>query len=131
MNDSFFLTAWIAEKFSDVYSFGGCFSCFGQFSANNGTTLFSVKAYPIPFHITAWSIFFGPIIILVPLLLLLELLILVLLYLSFLSHGIYLGLSYRASHESILTCSTRPNGEPVSWPQGIFHGLTGVVIFHR
>jgi len=46
-----------------------------------------VKTNPYPFHIIAWSIFFGPIAILIPSLLFLELAILFLFYASFLCHG--------------------------------------------
>ncbi|KJA14482.1 hypothetical protein HYPSUDRAFT_49105 [Hypholoma sublateritium FD-334 SS-4] len=46
-----------------------------------------VRDNPHPFHIVGWSIFFGPIILLVPCLLLLELLILSLFHLSSLLHG--------------------------------------------
>jgi len=50
-----------------------------------------VKTHPYPFHITAWSIFFGPIAILIPSLLFLEFTILFLFCASFLSHGFRLG----------------------------------------
>ena len=126
----------MAEKCSDVYSFGGV-SMFRLVNSvlTKKVLAISVKTYPIPFHITAWSIFFGPIIILVPLLLLLELLILGLLYLSFLSHGVYLGLSSFTLHIEIysnfIALYIRPNGESISGPQGIFYGHTGIAIFDR
>ncbi|KAF8963023.1 hypothetical protein BDZ97DRAFT_1066886 [Flammula alnicola] len=50
-----------------------------------------VAKHPHPFHIIGWSIFFGPIIILIPCLLLLEILILVLFNLSFVFHGMIPG----------------------------------------
>jgi len=51
----------------------------------------SVKAHPHPIHIIFWSIFFGPIIILMPCLLVLELIILVLFNLNFITHGLLPG----------------------------------------
>ncbi|KDR83071.1 hypothetical protein GALMADRAFT_238879 [Galerina marginata CBS 339.88] len=48
-----------------------------------------VETHPHPFHILGWSIFFGPIIILIPCLLLLEILILVLFQLSSVFHGLF------------------------------------------
>ena len=51
----------------------------------------SVKAHPHPIHILFWSIFFGPIIILMPCLLVLEVTILVLFNLNFITHGLLPG----------------------------------------
>ncbi|KAF8157972.1 hypothetical protein B0H34DRAFT_657138 [Crassisporium funariophilum] len=51
----------------------------------------TVHAHPHPVHIICWSIFFGPIIILLPALLLLEIVILVLFNLSFITHGMLPG----------------------------------------
>ena len=51
----------------------------------------SVKAHPHPIHIIFWSIFFGPIIILMPCLLVLEIIILFLFHLNFITHGLLPG----------------------------------------
>ncbi|PPR00753.1 hypothetical protein CVT24_000778 [Panaeolus cyanescens] len=59
-----------------------------------------IRTHPTVFHAIAWSIFFGPIIVLVPCLLLLELLILSLLYLSFAAHGALPG-SIEARFDSL------------------------------
>ncbi|KAF9533000.1 hypothetical protein CPB83DRAFT_846758 [Crepidotus variabilis] len=50
-----------------------------------------VEANPHPFHILAWSLFFGPIILLIPCLLILELTILILFYSGFAAHGLLPG----------------------------------------
>ncbi|KAJ3504285.1 hypothetical protein NLJ89_g8016 [Agrocybe chaxingu] len=63
--------SWTVQHLEDAYAF--------------------VQQHPHPFHILAWSIFFGPIIVLVPCLLLLELFILFLFHLSSITHGLAPG----------------------------------------
>ncbi|KAF5317561.1 hypothetical protein D9619_013129 [Psilocybe cf. subviscida] len=51
-----------------------------------------VQSHPFSFHILGWTIFFGPIILLLPALLLLEMFILMLFYSTFLLHGFHTGM---------------------------------------
>jgi len=62
----------------------------GTFQAISDAYFF-LQQHPHPFHVTGWSIFFGPIIVLVPCLLLLEILILILFHLGFVFHGLIPG----------------------------------------
>ena len=67
--------AWSLNEFSTAYCFRTC----PVFTLTHilVPAFSSVKAHPHPIHIIFWSIFFGPIIILMPCLLVLEIIILV------------------------------------------------------
>jgi len=71
-------------------------------SSNGFLTAYGfLKAHPHPLHIIFWSIFFGPIILLMPCLLILEIIILVLFHLNFITHGLLPGGSPGDKFESL------------------------------
>ena len=82
--------AWSLNGFVTAYGFG-------MHPVTLSTTILqarrfsSVKAHPHPIHIIFWSMFFGPIIILMPCLLVLEVIILLLFNLNFITHGLLPG----------------------------------------
>ncbi|KAF9564134.1 hypothetical protein CPC08DRAFT_760349 [Agrocybe pediades] len=66
-----------------------------------------VETHPHPFHIIGWSIFFGPIIVLLPCLVLLELGVLLGMYASYLGHGLIPG-SVEATFPTLLSKTYEP-----------------------